>query len=72
VIEASQSDLQRGAADLAERFYAQRPRDFGTRLTDWLSEWSITEHASVVEALVDSDTGSGRARHASSTKKATV
>jgi hypothetical protein len=25
VIEASQSDLQRGAGDLAERFYSERP-----------------------------------------------
>jgi hypothetical protein len=53
VIESSQSDLQRGAADLAERFYAQRPRDFGLRLAAWLEEWASAKHSLVADALVD-------------------
>src|SRR2546421_338630 len=32
VLEVSESDLQRAAADLAERFFAERPRDFGDRI----------------------------------------
>jgi len=57
VIEASQSDLQRGAADLGERFYAERPRDFGARIAAWLDEWSSAESASVADALVDPSFG---------------
>ncbi len=53
VIEASQSDLQRGAADLAERFYAERPRDFGARLETWLDEWEAAKSPSVADALVN-------------------
>lgn len=54
VIEASQSDLQRSAVDLAERFYAERPRDFGARITGWLEGWCDGESASVADALVSS------------------
>jgi CHAD domain-containing protein len=52
LIEASQSDLQRGAADLAERFYAQRPRDFGARIAAWLDDWVAAKSPSVADALV--------------------
>jgi CHAD domain-containing protein len=52
VVEVSQGDLQRGAAELAERFFAERPRDFGARMTDWLDAWSKTDSPSVAEALV--------------------
>jgi CHAD domain-containing protein len=53
VIEASQSDLQRGAGDLAERFYAERPRDFGARVVAWLDAWVAVESPSVADALVN-------------------
>jgi CHAD domain-containing protein len=52
VIEISQGDLQRGAADLAERFFAERPRDFGGRVAAWLEDWPNAKSASVAEALV--------------------
>jgi CHAD domain-containing protein len=52
VLEVSQSDLQRAAADLAERFFAERPRDFGERLDTWLSQWTASKSSSVAEALV--------------------
>jgi CHAD domain-containing protein len=52
VLEVSQSDLQRAAADLAERFFAERPRDFGDRLDTWLDEWTAAKSSSVAEALV--------------------
>lgn len=52
VLEVSESDLQRAAADLAERFFAERPRDFGTRLDIWLDEWTAARPSSVAEALV--------------------
>ena len=51
VIEVSQQDLQRGAADLAERFFAERPRDFGSRVMSWLSEWHEARPESVAVAL---------------------
>jgi len=52
VLEVSQNDLQRAAADLAERFFTERPRDFGTRLDAWLTEWTSARSSSVAEALV--------------------
>ncbi|HJT80627.1 MAG TPA: CHAD domain-containing protein [Chthoniobacterales bacterium] len=53
VLEVSQSDLHRAAADLAERFFAERPRDFGARIDVWLNEWIATKSDSVAEALVN-------------------
>ena len=52
VIEISQSDLQRGAAELAERFFAERPRDFGARVASWLDDWATANSPSLAEALV--------------------
>jgi CHAD domain-containing protein len=52
VLEISQSDLQRAAADLAERFFAERPRDFGSRLDTWLNEWTAGRTTSVAKELV--------------------
>jgi CHAD domain-containing protein len=52
VIEVSQSDLQRGAAELAEHFFAERPRDFGSRVTSWLQEWEGKSSHSPAKALV--------------------
>ena len=51
VIEASQSDLQRGAADLAERFYSERPRDFGARVASWVERWAATDSPSMADTL---------------------
>jgi CHAD domain-containing protein len=52
VIEVSQSDLQRGAAELAEHFFAERPRDFGSRIGSWLQEWEGKSSHSIADALV--------------------
>ena len=52
IIEVSQSDLQRGAAELAQHFFAERPRDFGSRVTSWLQEWESKSAHSLAEALV--------------------
>ena len=52
VLEVSQNDLQRAAADLAERFFVERPRDFGERVDTWLNEWTAARSSSVAEALV--------------------
>lgn len=51
VIEVSQQDLQRGAADLAERFFSERPRDFGARIFGWLTEWHDSRPSSIAVAL---------------------
>jgi CHAD domain-containing protein len=51
IIEVSQQDLQRGAADLAERLFAERPRDFGARVMSWLEEWHSSQPGSVAVAL---------------------
>jgi CHAD domain-containing protein len=52
VVEVSQGDLQRGAAELAERFFAERPRDFGSRMAGWLDDWANATSPSIAEALV--------------------
>jgi hypothetical protein len=52
VIEVSQSDLQRSAADVAERFFAERSRDFGARVASWLDDWATASSPSLAEALV--------------------
>src|SRR5207247_916064 len=52
VIEVSQGDLQRGAAELAEHFFAERPRDFGDRIASWLKDWENQIAPSLAEALV--------------------
>src|SRR5205814_10452779 len=52
IIEVSQEDLQRGAAELAEHFFAERPRDFGARLATRLKECENETSPSLDEALV--------------------
>jgi CHAD domain-containing protein len=52
VIEVSQSDLQRGAAELAEHFFTERPRDFGCRVMSWLQEWEGKSSHSLAKMLV--------------------
>jgi hypothetical protein len=47
--------LQRGAADLAEVFYSERPRDFGSRIATWLDAWVVAESPSVANTLVNQD-----------------
>jgi CHAD domain-containing protein len=52
VIEVSQGDLQRGATELAEHFFAERPRDFGARVAAWLEDWESKTSRSIAAALV--------------------
>jgi CHAD domain-containing protein len=52
IIEVSQTDLQRDAAELAEHFFAERSRDFGSRVTSWLQDWQGKSSHSLAEALV--------------------
>jgi CHAD domain-containing protein len=52
VLEVSQSDLQRAAADLAGRFFAERSRHFGARLDTWLDEWTGARSTPVREAVL--------------------
>lgn len=72
VIEASESDLQRGAADLGERFYAERPRDFGARVATWFQAWTSPEGSSIADALVSGTVSPPPARAAHSSRKAAV
>jgi CHAD domain-containing protein len=52
VIELGQTDLQRNAEELAEHFFAERPRDFGARVGSWLKEWESKSSHSLAQALV--------------------
>ena len=55
VIEASEVELQNRGLDLAERFFEERPRDFGHRLGSWLQQWLRGEAPTVADALVCHD-----------------
>ena len=52
VIEVNQADMQRGAAELAEHFFAERPRDFGDRIGSWLEDWENDASPSIPKELV--------------------
>jgi CHAD domain-containing protein len=52
VIEVNKGDLQRGAAELAEHFFAERPRDFGNRIASWLKDWENDTSPSIAEELL--------------------
>lgn len=43
LIHAREEELQRMAATLGERFYAQRPRDFGRTIEEYFAEWEIAK-----------------------------
>jgi CHAD domain-containing protein len=51
VIEVNQADLQRGAAELAEHFFAEHPRDFGNRIASWLEDWENETSPSIPKEL---------------------
>jgi CHAD domain-containing protein len=51
LIETSGSDLYRAAAELAERFFAERPRDFGCRMAAWLNDWVDEKQPSLAGEL---------------------
>jgi CHAD domain-containing protein len=52
VIESSQAELQRDTAELAERFFAERPRKFGSLVDAWFEDWQHANSCSVAEALI--------------------
>jgi CHAD domain-containing protein len=52
VIEVNQADLQRDATELAEHFFAERPRDFGSRVASRLQEWECNSLRSLPEGLL--------------------
>ena len=51
VIEASESDLQRAAAELADRFFSEKARDFGARVASWLKDWTEEHSPSIAGEL---------------------
>jgi CHAD domain-containing protein len=52
VIDSSQAELQRDTAELGERFFAERPREFGSLVDAWFEDWQHANSSSVAEALV--------------------
>jgi CHAD domain-containing protein len=43
LIDSREQELQRTAIALGERFYAQRPKDFASRLSEYFVEWRIAK-----------------------------
>jgi CHAD domain-containing protein len=52
VVETGEGQLRRGAAELGEHFFIERPRDFGKRVAEWLEDWQQNRTASLAEELV--------------------
>jgi len=52
VVETSEEDLRCKALDLAEHFFAERPRDFGAHVREWLGNWGRKEKPSLAEQLL--------------------
>jgi CHAD domain-containing protein len=52
VIDGSQAELQRDTAELGERFFAERPREFGSLVDAWFEDWQHANSSSVAEALI--------------------
>ena len=51
VIDSTQEELQRDTAELGERFFADRPREFGALVDAWFEDWQHANSSSVAEAL---------------------
>jgi CHAD domain-containing protein len=43
LVDAREKELERTAIALGERFYAERPRQFARRLSQYFSEWELTK-----------------------------
>lgn len=52
VIDSTQEELQRDTAELGERFFAERPRDFGALVNGWFVDWQHANSSSVAQALI--------------------
>ena len=52
LIESSEAELQRDGIEIAERFFAERPSEFGLHFDEWFKDWHHTRTPSVVEALI--------------------
>ena len=50
-IENSQAELQRDAAELTERFFAERPSEFGRLIKKWFEDARHAESASIAREL---------------------
>lgn len=51
VVETGEGQLRRGAAELGEHFFIERPRDFGKRIAEWLEDWRENRTPSLAEEL---------------------
>jgi hypothetical protein len=52
VIDSSQAELQRDTEELAESFFAERPREFGSLIDAWFYDWQHANSNSVAVALI--------------------
>jgi CHAD domain-containing protein len=43
LIDSREQELERTAIALGERFYAERPRQFARRISQYFSEWELTK-----------------------------
>ena len=50
-IENSQAELQRDAAELTERFFAERPSEFGRLIKEWFKDAQHAESVSIAREL---------------------
>ncbi|MDQ2867620.1 MAG: CHAD domain-containing protein [Verrucomicrobiota bacterium] len=53
VIHAGEDECQRSAAQLSDRFFAERPRAFGRRVAHWLEEWREGKAPLLADAIFE-------------------
>lgn len=53
LIHAGEDECQRSAAQLSERFFAERPRAFGSRVAHWLEEWRAGKAPMLADAIFE-------------------
>jgi CHAD domain-containing protein len=51
VIDSTRKELRHDTAELGERFFAERPRQFGALVDEWFRDWQHSNSSSVAEAL---------------------
>ena len=56
VLNSSQAELERDGMEIAERFFAERPRDFAVLVKEWFEDQKRADSASIAQLLIATHT----------------
>ena len=62
VIKSSQAELKRDGMEMAERFFAERPRDFALLVEKWFEDEARADSDSIAQLLIATHTNGASAR----------